>query len=66
MKRSNERSERLDLEKGLVTTEEDIQALRKHRPTLGEDWLRDLEEASKLFPYPPNRRTFEGFEPFEL
>lgn len=68
--RSQEPSELLDFEHDIPTTPEDVRALREHRPRVGEDWLRQLEELSKQFPVSTEdlarRPTFEGFEPFEL
>jgi hypothetical protein len=60
----------LDLEKDIPTTPEDIRALRENRPQPGADWLQQLTEMSEQFPNAEEarwrRRTFEGFEPFEL
>jgi hypothetical protein len=68
--RSQEPSDRLDLERDIPTIPEDIRALEEHRPRAGEDWLHQLEELSKQFPVSPEdlarRPTFEGAEPFEL
>lgn len=57
----------LDLEKDIPTTEEDVLALRRHRPQWREDWLDQLTALSETFPYDLRKRpTFEGCEPFEL
>lgn len=60
----------LHLERDIPTTPEDIRALRKNRPKVGEDWLNQL---TRMYEQIPNadelrrrRRTFEGCEPFEL
>lgn len=60
----------LNLERDIPTTPEDIRALRENRPKVGEDWLNQL---TRMYEQVPNadeirrrRRTFEGFEPFEL
>jgi hypothetical protein len=52
------------------TTDEDVRALRENRPRLGEDRWERLQEAVDQLPGVQEalrrRRTFEGFEPFEL
>lgn len=60
----------LNLERDIPTTPEDIRSLRENRPKVGEDWLNQL---TRMYEQIPNadeirrrRRTFEGFEPFEL
>lgn len=60
----------LSLERDIPTTPEDIRALRENRPKVGKDWLNQL---TRMYEQIPNadelrrrRRTFEGFEPFEL
>lgn len=60
----------LNLERDIPTTPEDIRALRENRPKVGEDWLNQL---TRMYEQVPNadeirrrRRTFEGFESFEL
>jgi hypothetical protein len=60
----------LNIERDIPTTPEDIRALRENRPKIGEDWLNQL---TRMYEQVPNadelrrrRRTFEGFEPFEL
>jgi hypothetical protein len=63
---SSEPPDLLDLERDLPTTAEDIRALRENRPKWSEDWLAQLEATSKAFPQPTRRKTFAGFEPFEL
>jgi hypothetical protein len=60
----------LNFERDIPTTPEDIRALRKNRPKVGEDWLNQLTEMYDQIPNADElrrrRRTFEGFEPFEL
>ncbi len=60
----------LNLDQDLPTTPEDVRALRENRPTLSEDWLGQLTRMSRQIPNAEEilqkRRTFEGFEPFEL
>jgi hypothetical protein len=59
----------LNFERDIPTTPEDVRALRENRPKVGEDFLNQL---TKMYEQVPNadelrrRRTFEGFEPFEL
>jgi hypothetical protein len=54
----------------LPTTAEDVQALRKHRPSAGGDWLADLTALAAQAPEAAialrRRRTFAGLPPFEL
>lgn len=67
--KSNEPSDLPDLERDLVTTEEDVRILRQLREPvpLAPDWLDRLTRLSEEFPGNlASRRTFEGFEPFEL
>jgi len=60
----------LNLERDIPTTPEDIRALRENRPKRGEDWLNQLTLVSQQIPNLAEiirrRRTFKGFEPFEL
>jgi hypothetical protein len=60
----------LDLERDLPTTSEDVRAQRENRPRAGSDWLEQLQalstEAAASGCTPRPRRTFAGFEPFEL
>ena len=60
----------LNFERDIPTTPEDIRALRKNRRKVGEDWLNQLTEMYDQIPNADElrrrRRTFEGFEPFEL
>jgi hypothetical protein len=60
----------LNLERDIPTTPEDIRALRENRPKRGEDWLNQLTRVSRQIPNLEavirRRRTFKGFEPFEL
>jgi hypothetical protein len=64
------KSDLLNLERDIPTTPEDIRALRENRPKRGEDWLNQLTLVSQQIPnlaeIISGRRTFEGFEPFEL
>jgi hypothetical protein len=61
---------RLNFDRDLPTTPEDIEALRQNRPKAGEDWLDQLTRLSEQIPNAEElrwqRRTFEGREPFEL
>lgn len=67
---SKKPSELLDLEMDLPTTPEDVRALRENRPKAGVNWLEQLQALSDQFPPSEEklrkRRTFAGFEPFEL
>jgi hypothetical protein len=60
----------LNLERDIPTTPEDILALRKNRPKVGDDWLNQLTQTYDQIPNAEEirrrRRTFEGCEPFEL
>ena len=60
----------LDLERDIPTTEEDVQALRRHRPRMPENWWDVLTEASQQLPQlqeaRQRRKTFAGCSPFEL
>lgn len=59
---------------GFITTDEDIRVLRELRAPvpLAPDWVERMTELSEAFrqafpeAYARERRTFEGFEPFEL
>ncbi len=67
--KSNGPSDLPDLERDLVTTEDDVEVLRRLREPapLAPDWLDRLSRLSEEFPGDvASRRTFEGFEPFEL
>ena len=67
--KSDKPSDWLDLEQDLVTTPDDIRALREHRPRAGADWLEQIEALSpeKLAPgIAPRRTTSAGYLPFEL
>ena len=69
MRRSRRRSEDLDLERDLVTTAADVEALRRNRATLAPGSLVDLEWLTPptVGPDPPQRRTtFPAQPPFEL
>jgi hypothetical protein len=67
--KSNGPSDLPDLEQDLPTTEEDMRILRQLREPapLAPNWLDQLTRLSEQFPGDvTSRRTFEGFEPFEL
>lgn len=63
-------SDLLDLEKDIPTTAEDIRALRENRPRPNLHWLDQLQILENQVPNAHElrlkRRTFEGWEPFEL
>lgn len=67
---SKEPSDLLDLERDIPTTPEDVRTLRENRPHAGADWLEQLQKLADQVPDAHEllrrRRTFEGFEPFEL
>jgi hypothetical protein len=67
---SKEPSDLLDLERDIPTTPEDILALRENRPRSDPDWLEQLQKLVDQVPdaheIRRNRKTFEGYEPFEL
>jgi hypothetical protein len=67
---SESKPDRLNFDRDLPTTPEDVQALRANRPKLEEDWLDQLTRLSEQIPNAEEirwkRRTFEGCEPFEL
>ena len=56
--------------KDLPTTDEDVQALRQHRPSASGDWLAELTSLAAQVPNGMavlrQRRTFAGLPPFEL
>lgn len=60
----------LDLERDIPTTPDDIRALRENRPRMPDNWWDVLTEASEQLPGVQEalrrRKTFEGWEPFEL
>lgn len=60
----------LDLDRDIPTTPDDIRALRENRPRMPENWWDVLTEASEQLPGVQEalrrRKTFEGWEPFEL
>jgi hypothetical protein len=60
----------LNFERDIPTTPEDVRALRENRPKVAEDWLNQLTRMYEQIPNADDlrrrRRTFEGFEPFEL
>ncbi len=59
-----------DRDGDLVTTANDVEALRVHRPEAGPDWLEDLTRLAAQAGQPAGnlreRRTFAGLPPFEL
>ena len=63
-------SDVLDLERDLPLTQEDIRALRENRPRAWPNWWDQLTLMSEQFPAAAEalkrRRSFEGYEPFEL
>lgn len=65
-------SEPLDLEGldlAVPTTPEDVAALRRARERAGGGFTLERVDLLRLpswLPRPPRRRTFEGYEPFEL
>jgi hypothetical protein len=68
---SSDKPDLLSLD-GFITTDEDIRVLRASVP-LTPDWVDRMTELSEAFrhAFPEayaarQRRTFEGFEPFEL
>lgn len=67
----SKKAELLDIDQDIPTTPQDVEALRKNRPTaMGEDWLDQLTRLSEQIPNLEEilrrRKTFEGCEPFEL
>ena len=62
----------LPLERDLVTTAEDIRALRENRWSTGKSWLETLQSLADQVPPAvvrenlKRRRTFEGAIPFDL
>ena len=62
----------LPLERDIVTTPEDIRALRENRSSTGHNWLEVLQLLVDQMPPDvvraelDRRRTFEGAIPFEL
>jgi hypothetical protein len=69
MNNSDKPSDRLNLERDLVTTSADIAVLRECREKYimdFEEYLLRLSHVKHLFPLPVRRSTFEGCEPFEL
>lgn len=68
--RSSEPLDLLDLDRDIPTTAEDVQALRRHRPRVPENWWDVLTAASEQLPgleeARRRRRTFAGCPPFEL
>ena len=59
-----------DLDRDIPTTPEDVRALRENRPRFGSDWLEQLQKLVDQVPdaheIRRRRKTFEGYEPFEL
>jgi hypothetical protein len=69
MKTSKVPSDLPDLERDLPTTPDDVRLLRERRPRPSANWLEELQALHDQFADPTarrRRRTFEGFEPFEL
>jgi hypothetical protein len=60
----------LDLERDIPTTPEDVRALRENRPRPDLHWLDQLQILVDQVPNAHElrwkRRTFAGWEPFEL
>lgn len=60
----------LDLDRDIRTTPEDIRALRENRPQAWPNWWDQLTMLSEQIPNLEEvlrrRKTFEGYEPFEL
>lgn len=67
---SSDNLDLLDLERDIPTTPEDIRALRENRPRMPENWWDVLTRASEQLPgveeARKRRKTFQGWEPFEL
>jgi hypothetical protein len=69
MTRSSPSSEALDLERDLVTTERDVEALRRHRPSQPAGDLEDLDRLRPpewAVPLRRGRAVFPAQPPFEL
>ena len=69
MKTSSELSDLPDLGRDLPTTPEDVRVLRERRARPDANWMEELQALHDQFVGPEarrRRRTFEGFEPFEL
>lgn len=68
--KSSEPLDLLALERDIPTTLEDIQALRRRRPRMPDNWWDALTQASEELPglqeARRRRKTFEGCAPFEL
>jgi hypothetical protein len=68
--KSSEPLDLLELERDIPTTPEDVEALRRHRPRMPENWWDVLTAASEQLPgleeARRRRRTFAGWPPFEL
>ena len=69
MKKSHGSVDRLDLERDLPTTAEDVRVLRELRRPADHSLLERINELTPpaLFGPPPRRRaTSDGWKPFEL
>jgi hypothetical protein len=68
--RSSEPLDLAALERDIPTTPEDIEALRRQRPRMPDNWWDVLTQASEELPglqeARRRRKTFEGCAPFEL
>ena len=66
----SKKPELLDIDQDILTTPEDVRALRENRPQIAEDWLDQLTRLSEQIPNLEEilrrRKTFEGCKPFEL
>lgn len=68
-KRASEGEDLDRLEVDLPTTSEDVAALRRARERVRGGFTLERVDLLRLpdwLPRPPRRRTFEGYEPFEL
>jgi lactate dehydrogenase-like 2-hydroxyacid dehydrogenase len=69
---SKKDSDLLSLERDVVTTPEDVQALRETRGNTAQNWLEVLQQLFDQMPPEAveaelaRRKTFEGAIPFEL
>ena len=69
MTNSESRSRELDLERDLPTTDQDIEALRRHRAEVPFDRLESLDRLnppSWVSESPDRRKPFGDCPPFEL
>jgi hypothetical protein len=67
---SSKKADLLFLERDLALSAEDLRAMREHRPSAWANWWDQLTMLSEQFPASAEelsrRKTFEGYEPFEL